>query len=91
VQSFPAGNADAPLPTRELMLEYERKAEAAYSAMYDAKPWNEKDLKHDALSYLARALEVAEALGRDDDCERLRARTNNIPGVWNSQFRYTGR
>ena len=74
-------------PSSELMAEYEAKAEAAYSAMYDAEPWNEKDLKDDALFYLARAIEVADALGRCEDSDRLKARVDNIMGVYNSQFR----
>ena len=78
---------DAPKPTRELMLDYEQKAETAYTAMYDAEPWNEMDLKDDALFYLARAIEVAETLGLTDDEARLRARVDNIMGVYNSQFR----
>jgi len=69
------------------MAEYEQKAETAYSAMYDAQPWDEKDLKDDALFYLARAIEVAEALGLADDAARLKARVDNIMGVYNSQFR----
>jgi hypothetical protein len=78
-------------PTRELMLEYEQKAEAAYAAMYDAEPWNEKDLKDDALFYLARAQEIADQLALAEDLDRLRARTANIVGVWDCQFRYPGR
>ena len=78
--------APAP-PTRELMLEYEQKAETAYRAMYEAESWNQKDLKDDASFYLARALEVAQALGLAKDADRLRARGENILGVWNSQFR----
>lgn len=74
-------------PKRELMLQYEQKAETAYSAMYDAEPWNEKDLKDDALFYLARAIEVADALGLEEDSARLKARIDNIMGVYNSQFR----
>jgi len=74
-------------PSRALMAEYEQKAETAYSAMYDAQPWDEKDLKDDALFYLARAIEVAEALGLADDAARLKARVDNIMGVYNSQFR----
>ena len=73
--------------SREAMLEWERKAEAAYAAMYEAESWNQKDLKDDASFYLARALEIAEQLGLDEDADRLRARGENIRGVWNSQFR----
>lgn len=60
---------------------------AAYAAMYDAQPWDEKDLKDDASFYLARAVEVAEALGFHEDAARLKARSENIRGVYNSQFR----
>jgi hypothetical protein len=74
-------------PTRELMLDYEQKAEAAYSAMYEAESWNQKDLKDDASFYLARAREIAEQLGLQEDADRLRTRGENIMGVWNSQFR----
>ncbi len=79
--------AEELLPTRDLMLEYEQRAETAYSAMYEAESWNQKDLKDDASFYLARALEVAEQLGLEEDADRLRARGENIVGVWNSQFR----
>jgi hypothetical protein len=74
-------------PTPDLMGEYEQKAETAYAQMYDAQPWDEKDLKDDALFYLARAIEVAEALGLAEEEARLRARVDNIMGVYNSQFR----
>ena len=76
-----------PEPTPELMADYEAKAEAAYAAMYDAQPWDEKDLKDDALFYLARAIEVAEALALGEETSRLKARVENIMGVHNSQFR----
>jgi hypothetical protein len=78
---------DQPTPTPELMADYEARAEAAYTAMYDAPSWDEKDLKDDALFYLARAIEVADALGLEADSERLKARVANIMGVYNSQFR----
>jgi len=78
---------DQPAPTPELMSDYEAKAEAAYAAMYDAQPWNQKDLKDDALFFLARAIEVAEVLGLETDKTRLNARVDNIMGVYNSQFR----
>lgn len=74
-------------PTPELMAEYEQIAETAYTQIYDARPWDEKDLKDDALFYLARAIEVADALSLEDDAARLRARVDKIMGVYNSQFR----
>jgi hypothetical protein len=69
------------------MAEYESRAEAAYSAMYDAPSWDEKELKDDALFYLARAIDVAELLGLAEETERLNDRVANIMGVYNSQFR----
>ncbi len=69
------------------MLEYERKAEAAYSAMYEAETSDQKDLKDDASFYLARALEIAQRLGLEREADRLRSRHGNIVGVWSSQFR----
>lgn len=74
-------------PTVELMAEYEATAERAYSQMYDCPPWDEKDLKDDALFYLARAIEVAQTLGLAEDETRLKARVDNIMGVYDSQFR----
>jgi hypothetical protein len=74
-------------PTREKMLELEARAEAAYTAMYDARAYEQKDLKDDALLYLAEAQRIAEALDLVADVERLKARKENIMGVYNSQFR----
>ncbi len=78
-------------PTREQMLALEARGEAAYTAMYDARPHEEKDLKDDALMYLAQAEKIAIALGLTEDAARLKARTANIMGVYNSQFRGMGR
>ena len=78
---------DQSIPSAEQMAEWEARAEAAYTAMYDAPDYDQKDLKDDALLYLTHALEIAEALGRQDDMVRLKARKANIMGVWNSQFR----
>ena len=71
----------------ELIRDYEARGEAAYTAMYDARDHDVKDLKDDALFYLARAAELAQALGLAADDARLRARSENIMGVYGSQFR----
>ncbi len=73
------------------MRDFEARAEAAYTAMYDARSHEEKDLKDDACFYLARAAEIADAMGLNEEAVRLRARSDNIAGVYNSQFRYVGR
>ena len=74
-------------PTADTMAEWEARAEAAYSAMYDAQDHDQKDLKDDALLYLAHAVRAAEALGLDDEVARLKARQSKIMSVWDSQFR----
>ena len=78
---------DRTIPSAEQMAQWEARAEAAYAAMYDAPDHDQKDLKDDALLYLARAIEIADALGLAADAARLKARESNIMGVWNSQFR----
>jgi hypothetical protein len=47
---------DPPLPTPELVREYEWRPETAYAAMYDAPSHDQKDLKDDAAFYLARVI-----------------------------------
>jgi hypothetical protein len=75
------------MPDRDKMRDFEGKAEQAYAAMDRAPAYDQKDLKDDALFHLARAIEIARALGLAEDEERLRARVENIRGVWDSQFR----
>jgi hypothetical protein len=80
--------SDKPVtPSRELMVEFERRADAAYAAMYDAPSHNEKDFKDDALFYLARAIEIARAIGLSEEVERLQKRSDGIMGVYSNQFR----
>jgi hypothetical protein len=73
------------------MADYEARAEAAYTAMYDAAPHNVKDHYEDACLYLAHAIQIATGLGLIDEVERLRKRSEQIDGVYNHQFRYVGR
>lgn len=72
---------------RELIRDFEARGEAAYTAMYDARDHDVKDFKDDALFYLARAFELAQAMELAADAARLRARSDNIMGVYGSQFR----
>ena len=53
------------------VVEFERLAEAAYEAMYDAKPHNVKYHRDDALLHLAHAIEAAKAAGLTDEVKRL--------------------
>jgi hypothetical protein len=73
------------------MAHYEDRAEAAYTAMYDAAPHNVKDFYEDACLYLVHAIEIATQLGLADEVERLKRRTEAIDAVYNHQFRYVGR
>ena len=77
--------------TKTEMADYEARAEAAYTAMYDAAPHNVKDCYEDACLYLARAIETAAGLGLIAEVERLRRRNEEIDAVYNHQFRYVGR
>ena len=73
------------------MADCEARAEAAYTAMYDAAPHNVKDHYEDSCLYLAQAIQIAERLGLADAQERLRKRREDIDAVYNHQFRYVGR
>ncbi len=65
----------------------ERLAEAAYDALYEAKPEGAKDCFDDARSYFAKAIEFAKRAGLEDEAARLTTRLNHIVSVYNSQFR----
>ena len=66
---------------------YEKLAEAAYDAMYKARPYNVKDHFDDARGYFSKAIEFAKREGLDDEGVRLSARLEHIVSVYNSQFR----
>ena len=65
--------------------EWERRAEEAYSAMYEAR--RAKEPYEDACFAFARAIEVAQRLGLDEEINRLNRRVAHIRAVYNSQFR----
>ena len=73
------------------MANWEARAEAAYTAMYDAAPHSVKDCYEDACLYLAHAIEIATGLGLIAEAERLKKRGDEIDAVYNHQFRYVGR
>jgi hypothetical protein len=77
---------DAEALIREIK-ENERQAEAAYDAMYDARPAAAKDCFEDALGFFAKAIALAGRAGLDDEAARLTARSEHIVKVYNSQFR----
>jgi hypothetical protein len=65
----------------------ERRAEAAYDAMYEASPRSAKDCCDDARGFLAEAIDLAKRAGLADEAARLTARCDHIISVYNSQFR----
>jgi hypothetical protein len=71
--------------------EFERLAEGAYAAMYEARPHNVKDCHDDAQLYFAHAIEAAKTAALGDEVVRLSQRAEDIRKVYNSQFRGVGR
>jgi len=68
----------------------EKLAEAAYDAMYEARPSSVRDCFDDACGYLAEAISIAKRAGLDDEVTRLTARRDHIMKVYDSQFRGIG-
>ena len=75
---------------RDTRVEFERMAEAAYAAMYDARSYGVKDCYEDARLYFHRAIEVAQGAGFADDAARLARRLEHVEKLYNSQFRGVG-
>jgi hypothetical protein len=69
------------------MEKNEKFAEAAYEAMYDAKPFLVKDSFDDAWGYFAKAIELAKRAGLKDEAARLTVRRDHMVSVYHSQFR----
>ena len=76
---------------RKTIDEFERAAEAAYAAMYEAKPYSVKDCYDDAQLYFSHAIAAAKLAGLADEVERLSQRAEDVKKVYNSQFRGVGR
>ena len=70
---------------RAELEEWERRAEAAYSEMYEAR--RAKEPYEDACFAFARAIEAAQRLGLKEEVARLNRRVEHIRAVYNSQFR----
>ena len=88
-------NADATreaelMDNHEVIAECEAKAEAAYAAMYDARPHGVKDLYDNARLYFRDAIDAAQCAGRTDDVTRLTSRVQHVEEVYISQFRFIG-
>jgi hypothetical protein len=65
--------------------EWERRGEAAYADMYEAR--RAKEPYEDACFAFARAIEAAKKLGLDAEVVRLTRRAEHIRAVYNGQFR----
>lgn len=70
------------------MKNYEKFAEAAYDAMYEANSYTVKDCFDDARGYFTKAIDIAKRAGLDDEVARLVARRDHIVSVYNTQFRF---
>ena len=70
---------------RAKMTRFEEQAEAAYAAMYDARPPAAKD--H---AYLTKAIAMAKGANLTEDAARLMARRKQIIEIYNRQFRSVG-
>jgi hypothetical protein len=81
---------DAQVHTLE-MERNEKLAEAAYDAMYEARPSMVKDCFDDAHGHLTEAIAMAKRAGLNDEVTRLTTRREHIVNVYNSQFRGIGR
>ena len=77
--------------TKAELADYEARAEAAYTAMYDAALHNVKDCYEDACLSLAQAIQIATSLQLTEDVVRLQNRGQEIDAVYNHQFRHVGR
>ena len=65
--------------------EWERRAEDAYSEMYEAR--RAKEPYEDACFAIARAIEAARRLGLEQEVARLNRRAEHVRAVYNGQFR----
>jgi hypothetical protein len=75
---------------RARLRRYEALAEAAYSAMYEARPPAAKDCYDDARLNLGRAIDMARRAGYAGEVARLTARRGEIAEVYDRQFRRVG-
>jgi hypothetical protein len=75
----------------ETVTRCERLAEAAYAAMYEARPHQVKDLYEEARGHFWRAIEAAWQGRLFAEVVRLAQRFAEVDAVYNGQFRGIGR
>jgi hypothetical protein len=76
-------------PLQELE-KYERLAETAYDAMYEAKSSMAKHHYEDARGHFAKAIDIAKRAGLENEVARLTRRRDHIASVFDHQFRGIG-
>ncbi len=74
----------------QAIAECERLAEAAYAAMYEARPHQVKDLYEEARGHFWRAIEAAWKGRLFAEVVRLTVRFEEVDAVYNHQFRGIG-
>ncbi len=72
------------------MTKFERLAEAAYDAMYDARPRAAKEFYDEARTCFVQAVDAAKRAGLAGEAARLTARMEHVIAVYNHQFRGVG-
>lgn len=73
-----------------IISRFERLAENAYEAMYDARPLVAKSHYEDAMLFLGKALAEAERTGDVEAVIRLDYQRQHVRNVFNHQFRGIG-
>lgn len=74
----------------ETVAHYERQAEIAYAAMYEARTARVKDLYEEAREHLRSAIAAARFADLDDEALRLARRLEHVEQVYRHQFRGVG-
>ncbi len=77
-------------PVTSTSSDFELRAEAAYEAMYDARPPAVKDWFETARSNFLLAIGAAEACGDAATATRIRQRLAEVSAVYERQFRHVG-
>lgn len=75
------------MTSNEQIAFFERQAEEAYGAMYDATSPSDAAARYsDAKEALYSAIGLANGLGQEETAKRLEARLREIKAVFRSQF-----
>ncbi len=72
------------------MVRLEALAEAAYDAMYEARPHGARNRYEEARHHFDSAIDAAHRANLHEEAVRLKRRRDHVGRVYNSQFRYSG-